>query len=85
LIGLIPNLNKTLIGISKHNSSSVDIYFLPECPWSEIAIKLIDSFHIKYNSYVINNDEEFKQINNKTAIYIFLKIFINNQFIRGYP
>ena len=32
LIGVIPNFNNTLIGSSKHNSSSVDIYVLPDCP-----------------------------------------------------
>ena len=59
LIGVIPNLNKTLIGSSKHNSLCVDIYFTPDFPWSKRALKLLDSFRIKYNLYVINNDEAF--------------------------
>ena len=63
LIGVIPNLNKTLIGSSKHNSASVDIYIPPDCPWSKRALKLLDSFLIKYNLYVINNnDDELKKL-----------------------
>ena len=84
LIGVIPNLNKRLIGSSKNNSASVDIYVLPGCPWSKRALKLLDSLHIKYNSYVITSDEEFKKISIKTSISAFPQIFINNQFIGGY-
>ena len=84
LIGVIPNLNKRLIDSSKNHSASVDIYVLPGCPWSQRALKLLDSFHIKYNSYLINNDEEFKKISIKTSISTFPHIFINNQFIGGY-
>ena len=32
LIGVIPNLNKTLIGTSKINSATVNIYVLTDCP-----------------------------------------------------
>ena len=68
LIGVLPNVDKILIAPSTHNAVKVDIYVLPDCPWSKRALKLLDSFHIKYNSYVINNDEEFKKINNKSSI-----------------
>ena len=84
MVGVITNLNKILIDIPKQNISLVDIYVLPNCPWSKRALKLLDSFHIKYNSYVITNDEEFKKISNKTSIFTFPQIFINNQFICGY-
>ena len=84
MIGVIPNLNKTSITSSKIIPVSVDIYVLPDCPWSKRALKLLDSFHIKYNLHVINNDEEFKRISNKTSISTFPQIFINNQFIGGY-
>ena len=86
LIGVIPNLNKTSLGGSDHNinTANVDIYVLPDCPWSKRALKLLDSLHIKYKSYVITNDEEFKEISNKTFVSTFPQIFINNQFIGGY-
>ena len=84
LIGVIPNLNKISIGSSKYVPASVDIYILPDCPWSKRAIKLLDSFYIKYNSHVVTNDEEFNKISNITSVSTFPQIFINNQFIGGY-
>ena len=51
LIGVIPNLKKISIGSSMLNPSNVDIYVLPDCPWSKRAIKLLDSLQIKYNNY----------------------------------
>ena len=84
MIGVIPNLNKESIGRLCHNPTSVDIYILPDCPWSKRALKLLDSFHIKYNSYVVNNDEEFMRIRNKSTISTFPQLFINNKFIGGY-
>ena len=84
MIGVIPNLKKKSFGNSKYNSASVDIYVLPDCPWSQKAIKLLEFSHIKYNSYLITNDQEFKEISNQTSISTFPQIFINNQFIGGY-
>ena len=84
MIGVIPNLNKKSFANTKYSPVTVDIYVLPNCPWSKKALKLLDSFHIKYNSYVITNDEEFRRISNKTSISTFPQIFINNQFIGGY-
>ena len=51
--------------------------------WSKRALKFLDSFHIKYNSYLITNDEEFKGIS-KNLYFNLPKIFIDNQFIGGY-
>ena len=73
LIGVIPNLNMTSFGNTKYNPASVDIYVLPDCPWSKRAFKLLDSFPITYHSYVINNGEGFKRISNKTSILLFQK------------
>ncbi len=84
LIGVIPNLNKTSIETFRNNPVNVDIYILPDCPWSKRALKLLDSFHIKYNSYIITNDEEFKKIRKITSISTFPQIFIKDQFIGGY-
>ena len=69
---------------SNDNPKSIDVYFLPDCPWSKRTLKLLDSFHSKYNSYLITNDEEFKYIFNRTSINISPQIFIMNEFIGGY-
>ncbi len=84
LIGVIPNLDKTSFFNSKHIPAYVEIYILPDCPWSKRALKLLESYHVKYNSYVITNDEEFKKISSKSSISTFPQIFINNRFIGGY-
>ncbi len=84
LIGVIPFLNKASISNIKQNPAKVDIYILSDCPWSKRALKLLDSNRIKYNSFLITNDEEFKSISNKTSITTFPQIFINNKFIGGY-
>tara|TARA_B100001250_G_C19668612_1_gene730446 strand:- start:34 stop:315 length:282 start_codon:yes stop_codon:yes gene_type:complete len=85
LIGAIHNPNKSLLGNSNHNPTNIDIYVLPNYPWSYRAIKLLDSFYIKYNCYLITNHEDFNKISSKTSTYIFPQIFINNQFIGRFP
>ena len=84
LIGVIPNLNKTSIISSRPVPATVDVYVLPDCPWSKRALKLLDSLNIKYNSHVITNDDQFTKISNISSISTFPQIFINNQFIGGY-
>tara|TARA_Y100001968_G_C19288976_1_gene683206 strand:+ start:329 stop:940 length:612 start_codon:yes stop_codon:yes gene_type:complete len=84
LLGVIPNLKQKTIGIENDYHKSVDIYVLPDCPWSKRAVKLLDSYLIKYNYYLINSDDEFKKIINITSINSFPQIFINNDFIGGY-
>ena len=84
LIGVIPNLNKISISRPMNVPSTVDIYILPDCPWSKKALNLLKSLNINYNSHIITNDEEFNNINIITSISTFPQIFINNQFIGGY-
>ena len=84
LIGVIPNLNKKFFINSIYSLPRVEIYVLAGCPWSKRAIKLLDSFHIKYNSHLITNDEEFIKVRNSTTISTFPQILINNKFIGGY-
>ncbi len=84
MIGVTPYLEKKLITSSINKPASVDIYVLPNCPWSKRAIKLLETAHIKYNFHVITNDVEFKRISNQTSISTFPQIFINNRFICGY-
>ena len=84
MIGVTPYLEKKLITSSINKPASVDIYVLPNCPWSKRAIKLLETARIKYNFHVITNDDEFKRISNQTSISTFPQIFINNRFIGGY-
>ena len=84
LVGVIPNLNQQSISNVNINSPVVDIYVLSDCPWAKRALKLLDSYNIKYNSFLVTNDDQFRTINDKTSIDTFPQIFINNEFIGGY-
>ena len=84
LIGVIPDLKQKSLFNAKNDCSCVDIYVLPDCPWSKKAYNILDSYNIKYNSYLITNDDDFVRIRNRTSMNTFPQIFINNQFIGGY-
>ena len=84
LIGVIPGIKQKNISNENDCYASVDIYVLPDCPWSKRALKLLDSYNIKYNYYMINNDDDFKKISNRTSFNTFPQIFIKNEFIGGY-
>ncbi len=84
LLGVIPDLKKQTIFSVNNSSVHVDIYILPDCPWSKRALKLLDSFQIKYNYFIINTDDEFIKIRSRTSFNTFPQIFINNEFIGGY-
>ena len=84
LLGVIPNLKQQSLCSITDQPSIVDVYVLADCPWSKRAIKILDSFNIKYNYYLIASDEQFKRINDRTSIKTFPQIFIRNKFIGGY-
>ncbi len=84
LLGVIPKLNQKTLYKPKDNSSAVEIYTLSDCPWSKRALKLLDSYSIKYITHLITNDEEFKEISSRTSINTFPQIFINEEFIGSY-
>ena len=84
LLGVIPNLSQQSINKAIDNPASVDIYVLADCPWSKRALRLLDSYHVKYNYYLISNDEEFKKVSDLTSTSTFPQIFIKKEFIGGY-
>ena len=84
LVGVIPSIKQQSLACANDPKANVDIYVLPDCPWSKRALKLLDSNDIKYYYYVITNDEEFQYIINRRSINNFPQIFINNQFIGCY-
>ncbi len=84
LIGVTPKLKQESLVRQNQNLASVDIYVLPDCPWSKRALKLLDSFDINYNYNLISNDDEFKIISDRTSVNTFPQIFIKGKFIGGY-
>ena len=84
LIGEVPNIKQKTIPILNNPPAIVDIYVLKDCSWSIKAIQILDSYHIKYNCYLIENDHDFIQIRDRTSINTFPQILIKGEFIGGY-
>jgi len=84
LIGSVPNLKQQPLVPKTNFHPNVDIYGLPNCPWSKRSLKLLDSYNIKYNYHLITTDDEFRKISHKTNFNTFPQIFIRNEFIGGY-
>ena len=66
------------------NRSRVKAYILKDCPWSKRAIRLLNSLSIPHESILIENDEIFYSVMNKSNHNTFPQIFLDNQFFGGY-
>ena len=69
---------------STKNRSRVKAYILKDCPWSKRAIRLLNSLSIPHESILIENDEIFYSVMNKSNHNTFPQIFLDNQFFGGY-
>jgi len=82
LIGFLDNnlIKKEKIIHYRH----VEIYIIPDCPWSARAIRMLRTLQIEHEIKVIKNDNDFKSLNKITKYTSFPQIFINGAFIGGY-
>ena len=82
---LIGFLDENLIKKEKiiHNKQ-VEIYIIPDCPWSARAIRMLRTLQVEHEIKVIKNDNDFKLLNKMTKYSSFPQIFINGEFIGGY-
>ena len=82
---LIGFLDENLIKKEKlaHNRQ-VEIFIIPECPWSARAIRMLRTLQVEHEIKVIKNDNDFKSLNKITNYNNFPQIFINGEFIGGY-
>ena len=62
----------------------VEIYVIPDCPWSARAIRMLRTLQVEHEIKVIKNDNDFKSLNKITKYSSFPQIFINGEFIGGY-
>ena len=62
----------------------VEIFVIPDCPWSARAIRMLRTLHVAHKIQVIKNDNDFKSLNKITNYSSFPQIFINGEFIGGY-
>ncbi len=66
------------------SNTRVEIAVLPNCPWSTRALRILDSNKIPYSKVIIDTDQLFNQIQNRTGVSTFPQIFVDNKFIGGY-
>ena len=66
-----------------HNRQ-VEIYIIPDCPWSARAIRMLRTLQVEHEIKIIKNDNDFKSLNEITKYSSFPQIFINGEFIGGY-
>ena len=82
---LIGFLDKNLINKEKFsNNKLVEIYTIPNCPWSARAIRMLRTLQVSHEVKVIKNDSDFKSLNKITNYTSFPQIFIDGNFIGGY-
>ena len=65
-------------------NKQVEIYVIPDCPWSARAIRMLRTLRVDHEIKVIKNDNDFKSLNKITNYSSFPQIFINGEFIGGY-
>jgi len=66
------------------NKKKVEIFIIPDCPWSARAIRMLRTLQVAHEIKVIRNDNQFKSLNKITNYTSFPQIFINGEFIGGY-
>ena len=82
---LIGFLDENLIKKEKiTNNKQVEIFIIPDCPWSARAIRMLRTLQVAHEIKIIKNDNDFKSLNKITNYSSFPQIFINGEFISGY-
>ena len=82
---LIGFLDENLIKKEKNiHNKQVQIYIIPDCPWSARAIRMLRTLQVEHEIKVIKNDNDFKSLYKMTQYSSFPQIFINGKFIGGY-
>ena len=66
------------------NKQIVEIFILPDCPWSSRAVRMLRTLQIPHKRIVIENDKDFQSLNNRSNYSSFPQIFIDGEFIGGY-
>ncbi len=62
----------------------LEIAVMPECPWSTRAIRLLRSVETPHHVQIIDNDEAFKAIKERSGMSTFPQIFLDGNFLGGY-
>tara|TARA_Y100001968_G_scaffold307970_1_gene326259 strand:+ start:3123 stop:3725 length:603 start_codon:yes stop_codon:yes gene_type:complete len=66
------------------NQQSVEIFVLPDCPWSSRAVRMLRTLQIPHEIKMVKNDDDFNSLKKRSNYSSFPQIFINEVFIGGY-
>ena len=78
------SLPKRLNNTISNYKYRIEIAIIPDCAWSNRAIRLLRSYSIPHNVHNIKDDESFLLLKQKTGLSSFPQIFIDGDFIGGY-
>ncbi len=82
LIGLLDNAINKKGGQAR--IQKVEIFILPDCPWSSRAIRMLRTLQIPHEINVVKNDDDFSSLHQRSKYSSFPQIFIDEEFIGGY-
>ena len=81
---LLISFEQKIIYISSNdlfkNEPRVKAYIFKDCPWSKRAIRLLNSLSIPHDIILIDSDESFKKIMDKSSNNTLPQIFLDNKF-----
>ena len=66
------------------NQQKVEIFILPDCPWSSRAVRMLRTLQIPHEIKVVKNDNDFNSLHKRSNYSSFPQIFIDEKFIGGY-
>ena len=82
---LVGFINKTT---NKEKSNThkpkIEIFILPDCPWSSRAVRMLRTLQTPHEIKVVENDNDFNSLHKRTNHSTFPQIFIDGEFIGGY-
>ena len=85
---LLLSFEQKIINISNDDLSTnqirVKVFILKGCPWSKRAIRLLNSLSIPHEAILIESDEIFHKVMQKSNHNTFPQIFLDNKFFGGY-
>ena len=85
---LLVSFEQKTINIPKqnldNNKSRVKAYILKNCPWSKRSLRLLDSLSIPYETFLIENDQDFQKVSSLSNHNTFPQIFLDDMFFGGY-
>ncbi len=65
-------------------SPRISISVISGCPWCSRALRILSSLQIKHNVQLIEDDESFQLLKERTGMTTFPQVFIDGQLLGGY-